>query len=466
MPKGYDFVVTEVVKKARLAQAKLEIFKQEEVDEVTLAIGWALMNPKNNKALSELAVSTTGLGNVADKITKNYRKTLGLLHDLQGVKTCGVIAEHKKKKIVEIARPVGVVGAIVPSTNPLATPINNIINAIKCRNAIIVSPSPKGVKAWEALYDLIKKELKRVSAPVNIVQSLPVPITKEKTLALMKKVDLIVCTGSQNNVRATYTSGTCAIGVGVGNVTVIVDESANIKTAAQKITQSKTFDNSTSCSSENSLVVVSTIYKDFLKELQNSGGVLLNAKEKDILQRKLWKDQKLNPILLAKDFKNICEQTNLTKNINGKFFIVEEKGVGNNFPFSGEKLSLVLSVYKEKNFAFAIQKTRQILNYQGKGHSVGLHTKKIERATELGNVLPVCRVIVNQPHCFATGGSFGNGLPFSLSMGCGTWGGNNISSNLHYKHFLNITRLAFPIIPEKKVELKEVFGDFQKKYQL
>lgn len=466
MLNDYDLVVTKIVKKAQLAQEKFETFQQERVDEVTLAVGWALMFPKNNKALSELAVSTTGLGNVADKIKKNHRKTLGLLHDLQGVKTCGVIADDQKKKIVKIARPVGVVGVIVPSTNPLATPVNNIINALKCRNSIIVSPSPKGAKAWEALYLLIKKELKKVGAPPNIIQSLPFPITKESTLALIKKADLIVCTGSQNNVRTAYSSGNVAIGVGTGNVPVIVDESADLKQAAQKITQSKTFDNSTSCSSENSLVVVDAIYKDFLKELQNNGAVLLDTKKKKILQKELWKDGKLNPNLLAKDFKNICEQINLTKNTKGKFFIVKEKEVGKNFPFSGEKLSLVLTIYKEKNYQSAMKKVKKILNYQGKGHSVGIHTKKIQRATELGNFLPVCRVIVNQPHCFAAGGSFSNGLPFSLSMGCGTWGKNSISSNLNYKHFMNITRSTFPISPEKKIQVEDIFGDFQKKYKL
>jgi sulfoacetaldehyde dehydrogenase len=459
-------VITEIVKKAQLAQEKFEKFEQEAVDECVLAVGWALTNPKHNEALSKLAVSSTGLGNVADKIKKNYRKTLGLLHDLKGVKTCGVIDEDKKKKVIKIARPVGVVGVIVPSTNPLATPVNNIINALKCRNAIIVSPSPKGMETWEALYALIKKELKRVGAPPNIVQALPAPITKENTFLLMEKVDLIVCTGSQNNVRAAYSSGNIAIGVGTGNVPVIVDESADLKQAAQKITQSKTFDNSTSCSSENSLVVVDAIYKDFLKELQKCGAVLLDNKEKNILQKELWKGGKLNPNLLAKDFKELCKQTNLTKNTGGKFFLVTEKNVGRDFPFSGEKLSLVLTVYKEKDYHAAIKKVKKILEHQGKGHSIGIHTKKMERATELGNFLPVCRVIVNQPHCFAAGGSFSNGLPFSLSMGCGTWGKNSISSNLNYRHFLNITRLSFPFASEKKIQFKDIFGDFQKKYQL
>ena len=466
MIKSDSKIVSSLIKKAQLAQKKFERFSQQEVDETILAIGWALLKPDNNKFLSELAVSTTGLGNVDDKIIKNQRKTLGLLSDLKGIKTCGIIAEDKKNGIVEIARPVGVVGAIVPSTNPLATPINNIINAIKCRNAIILSPSPKGLKVWEYLYKILQKELKRVNVPDNLIQAIPAPVNKEKSLSLMKQVDLIVCTGSQNNVRSVYSSGTPAIGVGVGNVPVIVDETADLHFSAKKIIESKTFDNSTSCSAENSLILVEKIYNSFLEELKNNGAVLLNNKDKLKLKKLMWQNGKLNPDIIAKDFREINQLLGFPANPKGKLFLVEEDKVGEKFPFSGEKLSLVLTIYKAESFLAATQKAEQILNYQGKGHSIGLHSTNLKRAKELGLELPVCRVIVNQPHCFATGGSFSNRLPFSLSMGCGSWGKNSISDNLNYKHFLNITRVVHPIYPPRAVTMQSIFGNYKKKYKL
>lgn len=272
--------IDEIIHKARIAQKLFEQFNQQQVDEVVTAVAWAICKPQNNQKISEFAVSSTGLGKIEDKITKNRRKTLGLLRDLKGITTVGVISENKKKGIIEISRPVGVVGAITPSTNPAATPINNILNALKCRNAIIISPSPAGLSVFNFLLDFIHLELRKLNAPTDLVQAVPEPVTKELTKELMKKVDLVIVTGSQNNVREAYSSGTPAIGVGAGNATVIVDETSNLEDAAVKIKSSKIFDNSTSCSSENNLVIVSQIYDSFVEELQKVGGILLNEREK------------------------------------------------------------------------------------------------------------------------------------------------------------------------------------------
>ena len=453
--------IDEIIHKARIAQKLFEQFNQQQVDEVVTAVAWAICKPQNNQKISEFAVSSTGLGKIEDKITKNRRKTLGLLRDLKGITTVGVISENKKKGIIEISRPVGVVGAITPSTNPAATPINNILNALKCRNAIIISPSPAGLSVFNFLLDFIHLELRKLNAPTDLVQAVPEPVTKELTKELMKKVDLVIVTGSQNNVREAYSSGTPAIGVGAGNATVIVDETSNLEDAAVKIKSSKIFDNSTSCSSENNLVIVSQIYDSFVEELQKVGGILLNEREKNNLQKILWIDGKLNRKILAKTAFEICKQFSLEKECTAKhsFIIVEENGIGASYPFSGEKLYPVLTIYKAKDFQEAKKISNEILNFQGKGHSIGIHSKDPSRAMELGLELPVCRVIVNQAHTFATGGSFKNGLPFSLSMGCGTWGENSIHDNLNYKHFLNITKISTEI-DGYEPGLKDYFAEY------
>jgi sulfoacetaldehyde dehydrogenase len=454
-----------LVQKAKEAQKQIEKYNQEQVDEIVTAIAWALCNPTTNKLISNLAVETTGLGNVEDKINKNRRKTLGLLRDLKGAKTVGVINEDKKKGIVEIAKPVGVVGAVTPSTNPAATPINNILNAVKGRNAIIISPSPAGQNVFKELLLHINKELDKIKAPTNLIQTFETKITKDLTNELMKHVDLVVVTGSQNNVREAAKSGTPAIGVGQGNVTVIVDESANLKDAANKIKMSKIFDNATSCSSENNIILIKKIYDEFINLMKSEGGFLLSGSEKKVLEKALWIKGKLNRNLIAKPAIKIANEIKLSLNSKDsiKFLMVEEKGIGKQHLFSGEKLSPVLTVYKADDFNHAKRIANEILNYQGIGHSIGIHSNKNERVMELGLELPVCRVIVNQAHAFATGGSFNNGLPFSLSMGCGTWQKNSIDDNLNYKHFINVTKIS-TTIKGSEPKLKDFFEDYCKKY--
>jgi sulfoacetaldehyde dehydrogenase len=455
-------IVKLLISKAKKAQSIFESYNQKKVDEVITAVAWSLCKPSNNKKISDLAVSETGLGNSKDKILKNRRKTLGLLRDLKNIKTVGVISEDKEKGIIEIAKPVGVVAAVTPSTNPAATPINNIINALKGRNAIIVSPSPAGSKVFRDLLVLINTELKKIGAPKDLIQTFECDITKELTNELMKNVDLVIVTGSLNNVREAARSGTKAIGVGQGNVTSIVDETANLDEAFKKIKMSKTFDNATSCSSENNLILIESIYEQAINLLSKEKATLLNKDQKEILQKNLWINGKLNRKIIARSAKYIANELNLVVGDDVEILMVEENGVGKNYPFSGEKLSPILSVYKVKNFDEAKQLAKQILNYQGIGHSIGIHTKKDERILELGLDLPVCRVIVNQAHTFATGGSFTNGLPFSLSMGCGTWQKNTIDNNLNYKHFLNITKVS-NLIPGKEANLQEYFKEYCEK---
>ncbi len=454
-----DALVAELVARARAAQRAIDGCTQAQADLLALAAGWAIMEPQRNRELAELAVADTGLGNVPDKVRKNHRKTLGLLRDLAQARTVGVISEDPVRGLTEIARPVGVVAAITPSTNPGATPANKIINALKCRNAIVVAPSPKGWSTCARLLEFVHAELARIGAPADLVQMLPAPVTKATTQALMRQADLVVATGSQANIRAAYSSGTPAFGVGAGNVAAIVDDSADLDDAAAKIRISKTFDNATSCSSENSVVVLEAVWTPMLAALAREGGVLLDAGDRRTLQQAMWPEGHLNPALIARDASTIAAAAGLRAPAAAQaaFLMVEERDTGPQAPFSGEKLSPVMALYRARDIDHACAIVERIYAYQGAGHSVSLHSSSDAIARRLAERLPVARVIVNQAHCIATGGSFDNGLPFSLSMGCGTWGRNSFSDNLHWKHYLNITRIARPI-PERVPEVDDVFA--------
>ena len=453
-------LVDRVIARARKAQLAFEASgSQERYDQAAQAVGWAIMEPARNRSLAELAVQTTGLGNVADKITKNHRKTLGLLRDIADAKTYGIISDDPATGITEIARPLGVVGAVVPSTNPAATPANNIINAVKSGNAIVLSPSPKGIASCELLLDYIYAEFDKIGIDRDLVQMLPAPGSKAKTQRMLEMSDLVVVTGSQNNVRRAYTCGTPAIGVGAGNVTVIVDETANLAEAAAKITASKTFDNATSCSSENALVVVDEIYDAFVQAMAQEGGALVTD-EAPIIS-KLWPDGHLNRSVIAQDADKMLEALGMVGTVPAttKFLVVETSGIGADHPLSGEKLSRVVALYRARDFADAKAIASRILTHQGAGHSIGIHSALEARALELGREVPTCRVIVNQAHCFATGGAFNNGLPFSLSMGCGSWGGNSIDGNLNWRHFVQTTKVTREI-PAREPALEDIFANY------
>jgi sulfoacetaldehyde dehydrogenase len=453
--------VAQLVARARAAQAIADGYGQARVDELVAAAGWAILEPGRNRALAELAVRDTGIGEVEDKVLKNHRKTLGLLRDLQGLRTVGVMSEDAARGIIEIGRPVGVVCAITPSTNPAATPANKIINSLKARNAVIVAPSPRGASTCAKLIENIHAQLERIGAPRDLVQMLPAPVTKEATAELMRQCDLVVATGSQANVRAAYASGTPAFGVGAGNVAAIVDETADPGEAAAKIVQSKTFDHATSCSSENSVVLVEPIAEAMLAALARFGCVRVGDGDRQRLQDCMWPDGKLSAAVIGQSVAVIAGRACLADPAAhaARVLLVDGTGIGEGHPFSGEKLSPVLTVYRARDFDDATDIVRRIYAFQGAGHSVSLHSRKEERALALGLALPVARVILNQVHVVANGGSFSNGLPVSLSMGCGTWGRNNFSDNMNVRHYMNVTRVSRPI-PERVPTVEDLLGDY------
>ena len=457
--------IDKLVATAKKAQEQYEANGSQELfDLACQAVGWALMQPENNSELSKLAVTETGLGNVNDKIQKNHNKTLGLLRDIKNIKSFGHIYDDKLKGISVYFRPKGVVAAIVPSTNPLATPTNNIINALKTGNSIIIAPSPKGAGPFAVLLKHIRKNLADVGIHPDLVQMVTTPPSKSKTQRLMELADLLVVTGSQNNVRAGYSSGTPALGVGQGNVVTILDETADVTDAAEKIAKSKTFDNATSCSSENSVIVVRSKYKEALVALEQAGGLILDEIETQRVVNLHWQNGRMNTALLAKDINVIIDKTKLAhrSDKNTRFLILPTQEAGPDAIVSGEKMSQFLTLYLAEDFDHALKLAIKIQNYQGAGHSLGLHSKNDERAHQMAMSAKTCRVIVNQAHCFATGGFFNNGLPFSLSMGCGSWGGNSIDENLNWEHFINKVKIV-RVIEEDKPNLEDLFGDYWSK---
>jgi sulfoacetaldehyde dehydrogenase len=457
-------VIDELMRRARAAFAAFRDVSQERADEAVRALAWSIYKPEHARELAELAVADTHLGNVPDKIVKKQRKTFGTLRDLLRGKSVGIIEEDKARGTVKYAKPMGVVAALTPSTNPGATPVNKAMMALKARNAVIIAPSPLGYETTKRTVDFMRAALDAIGLPADLVQILPPPVTKDLTEALMRAVDLVVVTGSQDNVRRAAMSGTPSIGVGAGNVPVIIDETADLADAARKIRASKIFDNSTSCSSENSVIILDSIYDAAIAALRQAGGFLCSAGEKNAVQQMLWQNGKLNRNLIARDAKILANSFGLPPEAErADFFMVEDTGAGREHPFSGEKLSLVLTVYRAKNFAAAKDQVRAVLDYQGKGHSCGIHTRDMAHARELAEDLDVVRVLVNFAHTFGNGGGFDSGLGFTLSMGCGSWQKNSISENLSYHHFLNITHLV-TVIPEDKPSEEELFGPHWKKY--
>lgn len=452
--------IEELVRRARKAQVIFESFDQVRVDAVVAAVAWAIYEPDRALSLATTAVRDTGLGRLEDKLIKNQRKTIGTLGDLTGAPSVGVISEDPETGITEYAKPVGVVAAVCPSTNPAATPANKTMMVLKGRNAVILSPSPKGASTLAELVGYIHHELDKVGAPRDLVQFLAKP-SKAHTYELMRQCDLSVVTGSQKNVKAAYSSGKPAIGVGVGNAPVIVDASADVPDAAAKIKSSKTFDYATSCSSENSLHVHDDVYDATITALESQGGYLLSPEQKRSLQSVMWVGGALSSRVTAQPPAAIARLAGLTdaRAQRAEFFMVEEDAFGPQSPFSGEKLSVVLTVYRFSDLDQALERIQGILDFQGAGHSCGIYTADEDRARHVAERLRVARVLVNQAHCFGTGGGFDNGLGFTLTMGAGTWAGNSISDNLSYRNFLNITRLA-RVIPARIPTTDELFGTY------
>ncbi len=455
--------ILQLVAKARAAQEQIEFWSQEQVDEMVAAVGWELYERSHAEACARLAVDETQMGVYEDKLGKHQKKTLGTLRDLHGLKTVGVIEENKEKGLLKIAKPVGVIGALTPMTNASSTLSCNGLPMLKTRNAVIFAPHPRAKKTAALTVSYMRAGLRKVGAPEDLVQCLEEP-TVELTQELMKHVDLIVATGGSAMVKVAYSSGTPAYGVGAGNSVTVVDETADLVDAAKKIFLGKTFDNATSCSSENSCVMHTSVFERMVELFKGHGGYLCNAEEKARLKAVMWPDgAHLSKDVVGQHASKIAKLAGIPAWEKVTFLMVVGEAVGKEDMFSGEKLSPVLTLWKYNDFDDAIKLVRDITRYSGYGHSCGLHTTNDEHMLRLGTQARVSRMMVRQTQPFANSGNYDNGMPFALTLGCGTWGGNITSENVHWKHFINTTWVSMPIAPVVPDE-NVIFGAHWKKY--
>lgn len=455
--------ILQMVERARAAQKQIEFYSQEQIDELVAAAGWEVYKTEHAEACARLAHQETGLGVYEDKLLKHQKKILGTLRDLHGEKSVGVIEEIPEKGLAKVCKPVGVVGALIPVTNPTSSVGCNGLAILKNRNAMIFAPHPKGKGCSGLAAKYMRDGIEKAGAPGDLVQWIEEP-SVELTQELMSAVDLIVATGGPGMVKAAYSSGTPAYGVGAGNATVVVDETADLADAADKIFKGKTFDFATSCSSENSVVVQAGVYNQLMEELKKLGGYCCNAEEKAKLQAALWPDgHTLNRKIVAQAPSVIADAAGISVPDGTRFIMVEAERVTPEELFAGEKLSVVLTVWKYNTFDDAVQYVRDITGFSGYGHSCGIHSTSEEHIRELAIKAPVSRIMVRQAQSAANSGNYDNGMPFSLTLGCGSWGNNITTENIRHTHFRNITWVSSPIPPVVPNE-DTIFGSHWTKY--
>lgn len=448
-----------LIDRSRAAQAQIENYTQEQVDELIRAMVWSVAKPEVAEQIARLAVEESQLGNYEGKHTKMFRKTRAALLDIINDKSVGVIEEDKARNIIKIAKPVGVIGAITPSTNPEATPVIKSISAVKGRNSIIIAPHPRAKLTNKTICDHMRAALVKLGAPADLVIAIEIP-SVDKSIELMKQCDRVLATGGGAMVEAAYSSGTPALGVGVGNAVITVDDTADLDEAAEKIRISKTFDFATSCSSDNSVILLESVYDSMLSKLKAQGGYVVSPEEKTRLQNVLWVDGHLNASIVAQSADKIASFANIELPAGVTFFIVPETGAGSDYPFSGEKLSVVLTLFKAKNIDDAIALTNAIQNYQGKGHSCGIYSKSDENILKLALQTKTSRVMVNQPQAPSNSGNLWNGMRQTFSLGCGSWGGNATNNNITWRDLINETWVSKPLVTPKVLPSdEELFGD-------
>mgnify|MGYP004724175365 FL=1 len=442
--------VAGLVEKARKAQAIANSFTQEDVDLITAAVTYNLTKEDKVRMYAEMLVEESGMGIAEDKVAKIYGKVWGSYLQMKNEKSVGLIEVDEAHGLEKWAKPMGVIAGIMPVTNGEATPIVKANMALKTRNAIILAPHPKCRKLNVVIVDEIRATLRKLGYPEDLVQTCTPEWAKlETSQQLMKQCDMIVATGGEALVEAAYSSGTPALGVGVGNCVSIVTGKTPMDKVAELIVKSKKFDNSTSCSTENNIVVLEDCYDEFVKEMAAHGAVLFRegSEEKAKLQKTMWPntpdDHVLNRAIVAQSAEQIADLAGLDVPAGTKLLMAEEfGGFGTEHPFTGEKLSPVSGIMKARDLDEAIEKVMGCLHYMGNGHSCGIHTNDKADVDKLAAVVTVTKLVVNQPQCLTNSGGWDCGYPVSMTLGCATWGGNSISHNVTFRDLMNFTYVS------------------------
>lgn len=451
-------VAQELVERARVAMKCIEDYDQPRVDRLCQAVGWATANAATFTRLANMSVDESGLGDRAGRPNKRF-KIMGILRDALRQKSMGVIEELPEKGIVKYAKPAGVIASLVPVTNAALTESGNGIYALKCKDAIIFSPHPASKKTTNETVRIMRAALKAQGAPEDLYQCIEKPSIPLAEY-LMSICDLTIATGGPAMVKAAYSSGKPAYGVGAGNATMVIDETADIHEAARNTRLSKTSDNGSGCSADGNLLVDSSIYDAFLAQLQVEGGYLVSDEEKQLLEDALWDDEgHRTSNTIARPAPVIAETAGFRIPEGKTFLIVKESQIGKDHRFSSEKLSPVLAIFRYSGFGYALEMVRQIYEVGGKGHSCGIYSFDDDHIHRLALTAPVSRIMVRQPQSKANAGAFNNGMPMTSSMGCGIWGGNITNENVALKHYMQVTWVSRPI-PEDKPSEQELFGEF------
>ncbi|MFV0292729.1 MAG: aldehyde dehydrogenase family protein [Paracoccus sp. (in: a-proteobacteria)] len=450
--------VDEMIARAHKAMAQITDWDQDQVDRLARAIGWHCGNETTFVRIARMGVDESGIGDRAGRAGKRF-KVLGVLRDALRGKSVGVIEEDKARGLTKIAKPAGVIASLIPTTNPELTPPVTGIYAAKCKDAVIFSPHPRAKATTNEMANIMRAACRLVGAPEDLFQCVTTP-SIPMTNYLMSRADLTLATGGKPMVQAAYSSGKPAYGVGAGNSTMVIDETADIAEAAANSRMSKMSDFGSGCSADGNLVIVDAVYEKMRDALIAEGGYLCSSEEKALLEKALWKEDGSRRIeTVAVAARVIADFAGFDLPEDRKFLMVEQEEIGPKHFFSKEKLSVTMALYRPQDFDDALRMVREIYEVGGKGHSCGIYSFDEDRILRHAANAPVSRVMVRQPQSKANAGSFGNGMPMTSSLGCGIWGGNITNENVSLKHYMNVTWVAHPI-PEDRPSDEELFGEF------
>ena len=434
-------LIDAMMAKARNAQESYELFDQQQVDVIVKEIAKVVYD--NAEDLARMAVDETGMGVYEDKIKKNQGKAKIIWHSLKGKKSVGIIEKNEETGIVKVAKPIGVVSAVIPTTNPIVTAMSNSMFAVKGRNAVILAPHPRAKKTTVRTIELVNQAIKKLGAPENLIQIIEEP-TIELTGELMTKSDVIVATGGMGMVKAAYSSGKPALGVGAGNVQCIIDRNMDTKDVVSKIITGRIFDNGIICAGEQTVIAPRDEYDAIMQEFVHQGAYYTEMpEEQEAFRKVLFQDGAISKDVVGQSIQDIAALAGVKVPENTRVILIKADGPGEKDILSREKMCPVMATYAYDDFAEGLSIAQTNLELEGKGHSAALHSNNNEHIDLAGEYLTVSRLVINQTSATTAGGSFYNGFAPTNTLGCGSWGNNSISENLTYKHLLNISRIGY-----------------------
>lgn len=429
-----------LVARARVSQKEFEKFSQERVDELVRAIAKVVYD--NAQALARMAVDETRMGAYEDKVKKNRGKARIIWSELKGKKSRGILRSIPEEGLIEVAKPMGVIGAITPTTNPIVTPMCNAMFALKGGNAIVICPHPRSKASSARTVDLMVAAISSLGAPENLIQIVREP-SAEASQQVMKQTDVCISTGGMGMVRAAYASGKPAFGVGAGNVQCILDEDVDLDAAVSMIIEGRCFDNGIICSAEQTAIAPEALFDDMVARFQSKGAYYVSdAAEVARLREALFPDGVMDKNVVGRPALEVAVRAGLSVPEDTKLLLVKADGYGASDLYAKEKMCPVIAAYRYKTWEEAVEIALANLEVEGKGHSACIHSNTQENIEYAAELLPVSRILLNQVCATSNGGSFFNGLSATTTLGCGSWGNNSISENLSWKHLFNVSRIA------------------------